>query len=143
MKKILFIVPVILLWIYCAGNKAITTKQHSRLIIPTHWTLEIVADDIRNYPQVKLRAIVRDSSGNFVKNLAPPFGHHEDWQTIWTPLIQKHPKWGEKEIKKIKVIEIQFERIDTTRLAKLQQEKKVLELQLMQSQSPTRFQEAV
>ncbi len=79
---------------------------------------------VPNYPEVKLRAIVRDSSGNFIKNLAPPFEHHEDWLTIWTPLIQKHPKWGEKEIKKIKVFETQFERIDTTSLVKLQQEER-------------------
>lgn len=125
-----------LCFLSCAGQQTSSTSSRPlpRPFIDPAWELQIIETDVSAYPDVRLRGVVLDSAGDIVKNLAPPYGHLDDWHLIWVPLVQRHPMWGEHELLDFKVTETQFEGIDTTRYRALIREKKEIELQLQQGE---------
>jgi outer membrane protein OmpA-like peptidoglycan-associated protein/Mg-chelatase subunit ChlD len=106
----------------CSGKKELAIHQLSP-IISSHYKCEIISTDISAFPDVILRAIVLDENNEMVLNLAPPYGHHDDWQIVWRPIMTEHPKWGREKLIDFMVSETQYFGIDSVRLANLLERK--------------------
>lgn len=132
MRKCLRTLLLFLIFTGCSARKPLVVEK-PRPFVSDNWKLEITHVDVSDYPKINLRGIVLDTAGNVVKNLAPPFGHLDDWQQIWIPLVQQHPVWGEKIYHDFTVIENQFEEGDTTtNLYALRKKKANIERQIRQ-----------
>lgn len=135
-SKTMFAFVLLIFCLACAGRQRSVKDRDSA---PTSdkdwaWILKIIDTDASQYPRVKLQGVVLDSSGSVVKNLAPPYGHLDDWQEIWVPLVQQHPMWGEREYRDFEVTETQSENIDTTGFLALLKEEEEIELQIAQGE---------
>lgn len=129
MRKLL-IIFVLLLLVACASQQSLTTKN-KQLTIPEHWRVEILNPDLSQFPKIKMQAVVTDSVGEPVRNLAPPFGYLEDWQHLWRPVCQRHPVCGECDLLNFTVTETQFVGVrQKDELERLKRERAQLEAQL-------------
>jgi cell division protein FtsB len=121
----------------CSGKKELAIHQLSP-IFSSHYKCEILSTDISAFPDVILRAIVLDEKNEMVLNLAPPYGHHDDWQIVWQPIMTEHPKWGREKLIDFMVSEVQYFGIDSVRLVNLLERKDSLKSAIAEEENKLR-----
>lgn len=90
----------------CAGHQAL---ERPPLKLTTGWKMKVINIKTTQFPRISAKVIVKDAHNQPVINLAPPFGHLNDWQRLWRPLVEQHLQFQTGPLSDFNVIEVQPE----------------------------------
>lgn len=90
----------------CAGHRALETPPPK---LTTGWKMKVINIKTNQFPRISAKVIVKDAQNQPVINLAPPFGHLNDWQRLWRPLVEQHLQFQTGPLSDFNVIEVQPE----------------------------------
>jgi VWFA-related protein len=105
MRKYILI-GLAILCLGCAGHRAL---EKPPLKLATGWKMKVINIKTTQFPRISAKVIVKDAQNQPVINLAPPFGHLNDWQRLWRPLVEQHPQLQTGPLSDFNVIEVQPE----------------------------------
>lgn len=96
----------LLLFTSCSSRPPLDKKIENKVIDIHIKTLRI---DTSLFPQINAKVTVVDKDDQNITNLAPPYGHLNDWQLVWKPIAENHPMFGQDSLIDFRVIEFQPE----------------------------------
>lgn len=103
MKKYLLL-GVAILCLSCAGNRPVEKPSQTPV---AGWQMRVININTSQFPHISVKVIVKDDQNRPVINLAPPYGHLNDWQRLWRPLVEHHPLLQTGPMYDFKVVEVQ------------------------------------